>query len=214
MPRLPTDQPKKEMEAWESGPLWALGLSNGLNIVLWYVLSMARIESPELPIGIFDWLPGWLPLIVAVGGIAQAAALDGALIATIAGARHGRRGIWTWLTIIGACLFSAAISYAVHSGNIDNLPGLHVASAIILGLYNAHLAQPRKALQSADQSQATGDHWQVRDKPPIALPETASQSTIETTAQTYRCRICGEPFEALTDVSKHARIEHPKSLSI
>jgi len=139
-------QNEKPMERWESWPLWALGLSNGLNIVLWYVLSMARVDSPELPIGILGALSAWLPLIVVGGAIAQALSLDGALIATIAGARHGRVGIWTWATIVGAGLFSAAISYAVHSGKIDQLPGLHVASAVILILYNLHLAQPRKLL--------------------------------------------------------------------
>jgi hypothetical protein len=150
--RTPQEKP---LLGWESWPLWALGLSNGLNIVLWYVLSMARVNSPELPIGILGALTDWLPLIVVAGGIAQALSLDGALIATIAGARHGRRGIWTWLTIVGAGLFSAAISYAVHSGRIDQLPILHVASAVNLVFYNMHLAQPRKALHPVDQRLTT-----------------------------------------------------------
>jgi hypothetical protein len=84
--RTPSDTQEKPLLGWESWPLWALGLSNGLNIVLWYVLSMTRVQSPELPIAVAYWLTAWLPLIVVAGGIAQALSLDGALIATIAGA--------------------------------------------------------------------------------------------------------------------------------
>jgi hypothetical protein len=38
------------LERWESWPLWAIGLSNGLNIALWFVLSMVRIKAPELAV--------------------------------------------------------------------------------------------------------------------------------------------------------------------
>jgi len=184
----PNDKP---MERWESWPLWALGLSNGLNIVLWYVLSMARIDSPELPIGILGALSKWLPLIVVAGAIAQALSLDGALIATIAGARHGRVGKWTWATIVGAGLFSAAISYAVHSGRIDQLPGLHVASAVILIFYNLHLAQPRKVLtgpagaaSDLPASDASG-YRIVATKTPALL--ASDQPALKP------CRYCNEP---------------------
>ena len=162
------DQDNHGLSNWETWPLWALGLSNGLNIVLWYVLSMARINSPELPIGILGALSTWLPLIVVVGGIAQALSLDGALIATIAGARHGRRGVWTWITIAGTGLFSAAISYAVHSGNIDSMPLLHVASAINMVFYNMHLTQVQKPLQRLDLSLLLFDRFhQDRGQMPV-----------------------------------------------
>lgn len=180
----------KPMERWESWPLWALGLSNGLNIVLWYVLSMARVDSPELPIGILGQLAAWLPLIVVAGAVAQALSLDGALIATIAGARHGRVSKWTWATIVGAGLFSAAISYAVHSGRINQLPILHVASAVILILYNLHLAQPRKVLTvpaGADAALNRGDAsgYLITDIPTPHLLASDAQRLIT-------CRYCSE----------------------
>lgn len=193
----------KHLESWESWPLWALGLSNGLNIVLWYVLSMARIESPELPIGILGALAAWLPLIVVLGGVAQALSLDGALIATIAGARHGRRGIWTWLTIIGAGLFSAAISYAVHSGKIDQLPALHVASAVNLVFYNLHLAQPRKPLHE-DRSDLT-----------IVSNRSNGQGQIADLGHIdgFKCA-CGEMFPTLAAVKAHKKTECLQSLKV
>src|SRR5258706_1554181 len=136
------------LEIWERWPIWALGLSNGLNISLWYVLSFARIQAPELPIRVLGYLQSALPLIVVIGGVSAAVSLDGVLIATIAGMRHGRKGIWSVLTIVGAALFSGAIAYAVHSGWLDKAPGLHVAQAVVLALYNLHLSQAKNPLHS------------------------------------------------------------------
>lgn len=192
----------KPMERWESWPLWALGLSNGLNIVLWYVLSMARVDSPELPIGILGALSAWLPLIVVAGAIAQAFSLDGALIATIAGMRHGRVGRWSYATIVGAGLFSAAISYAVHSGRIDQLPGLHIASALILILYNLHLAQPRKVL--------TGPASAVSDLPAsdasgYRITAVKTPALLAGDAPALRpCRYCNEPV-SLAMAGQHGK---------
>jgi len=196
------EEKKKPLEAWETWPLWALGLSNGLNIVLWYVLSMSRVDSPELPIGILGALAAWLPLIVVAGGVAQALSLDGALIATIAGARHGRRGPWTWLTIFGAGLFSAAISYAVHSGRIDQLPILHVASAVNLVFYNMHLAQPRKPLQP---TAGTASELLRGDAGEVRIEEIAPPALTDGTAALLKpCRYCGEPV-TLAMAGQHGR---------
>lgn len=209
--RTPNTEPEKPLLGWESWPLWALGLSNGLNIVLWYVLSMTRVRSPELPIGVLTTLATWLPLIVVAGGVAQALSLDGALIATIAGARHGRVGIWTWLTIVGAGLFSAAISYAVHSGRIDQLPILHVASAVNLVFYNLHLAQPRKPLQPHNERENHGATWFRRDKTPSALAQSKSQEAVSTTVKLYSCRACGATgFDSLGAVNLHKKTDCPK----
>lgn len=183
------------LERWESWPLWALGLSNGLNIALWYVLSMARIDAPELPILVLVELVSVLPLIVAIGGIAAAVSLDGVLIASIAGARHGRRGIWTWLTIVGACGFSAAIAYAVHAGQLDQAPGLHVAQAVVLALYNLHLSQPRKTLHSDEKIDPHLQEGSNGQKTPDRLL---------TAVTGFTCKRCGQSgFETLRDVRIH-----------
>jgi hypothetical protein len=192
------EKPIKQLEPWESWPLWAMGLSNGLNIVLWYVLSMARVEAPELPIRIFASLAIYLPFIALLGGIAQMISLDGALIATIAGMRNGRRSWWSIFTIIGAGLFSAAISYAVHSGRIDQLPLLHVASAVNLVLYNMHLAQPRKDLHSGSgtasdllptRTEAFGQTFARTSVPeqPVYPPPILTD-----TVPLFRCKHCNQ----------------------
>jgi hypothetical protein len=87
-------------------------------------------------------------------------------------------------------LFSAAISYAVHSGRINQLPILHVASAVILILYNLHLAQPRKVLtpdaSAASQlpaSDASG--YLITDIKTPALLASDQQRLIT-------CRYCSE----------------------
>lgn len=187
------------LEKWERWPIWALGLSNGLNISLWYVLSFARIDAPELPIRVLAYLQVALPLIVVIGGIAAAVSLDGVLIATIAGMRHGRTGVWSVLTIVGAALFSGAIAYAVHSGWLNQAPGLHVAQAVVLALYNLHLSQARKSLQPESQL------------PPSVSSDTNQQNSIVVvqphTNGTHRdgvkCRSCGELFESAQAVRDH-----------
>lgn len=200
--------PPKQLEGWESWPLWALGLSNGLNIVLWYVLSMTRVESPELPIGVLAALAAWLPLIVVAGGIAQALSLDGALIATIAGARHGRRGPWTWATIFGVGLFSAAISYAVHSGRIDQLPILHVASAVNLVFYNMHLAQPRKELTPEQITVRTRSQTPILAKTHAALPDRASVPATDG----FKCSACEHVSPSLAMAKTHKRKMHKTAI--
>ena len=80
------------LERWESWPLWAIGLSNGLNIALWFVLSMVRVKAAELNITAPTLLNTVLPWLIVAGAVAAALSLDGVLIAAIAGARHGRVG--------------------------------------------------------------------------------------------------------------------------
>jgi len=151
LPPQPTLTPAA-LERWESWPLWAIGLSNGLNIALWFVLSMVRIKAPELAVQAPALLNTVLPWLIVAGAVAAALSLDGVLIAAIAGARHGRVGLWTWATIVGAGIFSAAIAYTVHAGRLDDAPFLHIAQALVLVLYNLHLSQPRKGLTASFES--------------------------------------------------------------
>jgi hypothetical protein len=132
-----------QLAPWETWPIWALGLSNGLNLAIWYVVSMLAIQAPGLLLRLPGFVNALLPLLIVAGAVATAISLDGVLVATLAGMRGGRRGAWSWLTIAGAGLFSGAIAWAVHSGQSDTLPGLHVAQAVVLVLYNLHLSQPK-----------------------------------------------------------------------
>lgn len=196
------------LENWEKWPIWALGLSNGLNISLWYILSFARIQAPELPIRVLSYLQSALPLIVVIGGVAAAVSLDGVLIATIAGMRHGRKGVWSVLTIVGAALFSGAIAYAVHSGWLNQAPGLHVAQAVVLALYNLHLSQARKALQAETHLQPSVSIDSNQENViVIAKPETNG-----THIDGVKCRSCGEVFESAQAVKAHRLEDCPGRL--
>jgi hypothetical protein len=155
------------LERWESWPLWAIGLSNGLNIALWFVLSMVRVKAAELNITTPTLLNTVLPWLIVAGAVAAALSLDGVLIAAIAGARHGRVGLWTWATIVGAGVFSAAIAYTVHAGRLDDAPVLHIAQALVLVLYNLHLSQPRKDFTGLAGSASPLPGWQPASRPHV-----------------------------------------------
>jgi hypothetical protein len=201
-------KPTEQLERWESWPLWALGLSNGLNIALWYVLSMARIEASELPIRVLPQLKDLLPLIVTAGGIAAAVSLDGVLIATIAGTRHGRRGLWSWLTIVGACGFSAGIAYTVHAGSFSQVPGLHVAQAVVLALYNLHLSQ-RKTLQDSERPVSRSASSSVKDK--TRWWDILGSRRV-TQQDGFKCSKCDASLPSLNAVRLHQRDECPGRL--
>ncbi len=196
------------LERWESWPLWAIGLSNGLNIALWFVLSMVRVKAAELNITAPPLLNSVLPWLIVAGAVAAALSLDGVLIAAIAGARHGRVGLWTWATIGGAGVFSAAIAYAVHAGRLDDAPVLHIAQALVLVLYNMHLSQPRKDLTPPAGLASALPGWRLAHTPhgadgePLALPETPfpllqlepaeQRAEIPQQSKLKACKHCGE----------------------
>lgn len=195
--RRPTEQPNDttpKLPLWESGPLWALGLSNGANIALWYVLSMIGLNAPGLNMTLPSWVNGLMPLVIVAGGVAAAVSLDGVLVATLAGVRAGRSGWWSWATILGSGGFSAAIAYAVHSGTFREWAWLHMAQAGVLVLYNFHLSQPRKALH-ADRTAAS------------SLPKgTNSPKRRDLEAEGYTCSRCGASgFETLAKVQTHQK---------
>lgn len=195
------------LERWESWPLWAIGLSNGLNISLWFVLSMVRVQAPELALRLPPMVNLAMPWLIVVGAVASALSLDGVLIATIAGVRHGRRSQWSYATIAGSGVFSAMIAYAVHSGLLAQWSWLHVAQALVLVLYNLHLAQPKRFTAPAGLASALPG-WRLAHTPhsadgsPSALPETPfpllqlepaeQRAKIPQQSKLKACKHCGE----------------------
>lgn len=208
------------LERWESWPLWAIGLSNGLNIALWFVLSMVRVKAAELNITAPPLLNNVLPWLIVAGAVAAALSLDGVLIAAIAGARHGRVGLWTWATIGGAGIFSAAIAYAVHAGRLDDAPVLHIAQALVLVLYNLHLSQPRKDLTAPFEAasplpseHSEGRRFTVRTVPhgpSKALPAATAQlsetprARVADASLAKPCRYCNE-LVTFQEAGRHGR---------
>lgn len=219
LPPQPTLTPAA-LERWESWPLWAIGLSNGLNIALWFVLSMVRVKAAELNITAPTLLNTVLPWLIVAGAVAAALSLDGVLIAAIAGARHGRAGLWTWATIVGAGVFSAAIAYTVHAGRLDDAPVLHIAQALVLVLYNLHLSQPRKDFTGPAGAASALSGWQPAGQPQIttvepprlageAFPalelEPAHDTSLEPLGQRLvRCKHCGDEI-TLSMAGAHGR---------
>jgi hypothetical protein len=171
---------ERSLARWETWPLWALGLSNGANLCLWYVTSMMDVTTKGLVIVVPAYVATFLPHIVILGGLAAAGSLDGVLVATLAGVRQGRQGAWTWATLISAAAFSALISYALHAGRIADWPWLHCAMMAVMLPYNFHLSQPRKALHDTETTKSVND----RPTEPMSFG---------------RCKKCGSTHARLVD---------------
>lgn len=201
-----------DLIAWERLPAIALGISQGLNIFLWYVMSLERValHDGRAPARVPEFVVSLLPFAVFVAAIAAAVSLDGTMIATVLGSRNGRDGVWTWVTVVAAALFSAGIALDVYGGNV--LPGawLHIAQTAVLLCYMMHLRQHKKPLQD---TQTTVNK---RSQPAILAknrPAAVDRATVEVAAG-FRCKICGDVFDVLADVSAHHRKAHPKAISI
>lgn len=201
---------REPLARWEAWPLWALGLSNGTNIALGFVLSMVRLRAPELRMTVLTQLVSVLPIIVVLAGIAAAISLDGVLIATIAGMRHGRSGVWSVLTIIGAALFSGAFAYALHADWLDQAPGLHVAQAVVLALYNLHLSQRRKPLQLETDLHRNS----IVDSNQESAIVIATPHTNGTHQDGVKCRSCGRVFESAQAVKAHRLDDCPGRIAV
>lgn len=187
-----------ELASWEKWPLAALFLANALNIFLLYT------PINEMPDAI-AWLLPW----VRVGcGIAAAASLEGTLIAVTMGRRLGRDSRWSWAAMFAASAFTAMVAYYVHASVGLAAAGLFMAQAVVLFIYTQHLAQPRKLL--------TGDEITVQKRSQSAILAqkrvTAVDRTSVSAAADFTCKICGEGFQTLADVSKHHRKDHPKAI--
>jgi hypothetical protein len=70
-------------------------------------------------------------------------AIDGSLIATIAGMRQGRRSHWSKVNIFVTALFTALAALSAHAVLPDIGPALHALFAATIVTYAMHLAQPR-----------------------------------------------------------------------
>jgi hypothetical protein len=120
------------LEKWEAMPAAALFIAAGLNTGIWYV-------GPLMPEAVHAALP-WLVTIV---GVVAILAIDGSLIATIAGMRQGRRSHWSKVNIFVTALFTALAALSAHAVLPDIGPALHALFAATIVTYAMHLAQPR-----------------------------------------------------------------------
>ncbi len=117
---------------WEKWPVAALFIASGLYLMEWY--AGERLAIPEEA----------MRYIATIGGVAAMVAVDGAMIATVAGMRQGRRGRWSYAAIVVTALFAAAVALVLH-GALPHTVGawLHAGFVATIATYLLHLAQPR-----------------------------------------------------------------------
>ncbi len=192
-------QQHDQLESWESWPAWALGVSQGLNIFLWYVLSLEKVSlgAGRVPMRIPEIVLAWLPLAVVIAAAAAAASLDGAMVATVAGSRVGRNGRWSWVAALAATVFSAGIALDIHGGGFVPGAWLHIAQPFVLFCYMMHLRQRKNALHSTGQSASNDSNGSNH-----TLTNRVMQQQ-----QGFKCRFCDETFDTASDVRKHQRNE-------
>lgn len=145
---------------WEKASAGALFVASGLYAAEWYI--GARMP-PEIAAA--------MPWVATLGGVVTLFAIDGALVATVMGARAGRRSRWTWWTIAVAAVFGALVALVLHGALPAGVGAwLHAGFMATAALYLMHLAQPRAdvavalalreqevARQVADLEQAAAD---------------------------------------------------------
>lgn len=143
---------------WEKASAGALFVASGLYAAEWYI-------GARMPPQIADAMP-W---VATLGGVVTLFAIDGALVATVMGARAGRRSRWTWWTIVVAAVFGALVALVLHGALPAGVGAwLHAGFMATAALYLMHLAQPRHdatvALALREQEvtrreQAAGARW-------------------------------------------------------
>lgn len=120
------------LEPWEKWPVAALVAAAGLNTAIWYAGDVLPIEAR-----------GILPWLITIAAIASVVAIDGALIATVAGMRLGRRNRWSAGNIMVTALFTALAALSAHDAVLGIAPWLHGLFAITIVMYPMHLSMPR-----------------------------------------------------------------------
>lgn len=157
------------LETWERWPVAALFIASGLYIAEWY--AGERLALPP-------WLVDW---ISTAGGLFAMVAVDGAMIATVAGMRSGRRGLWSYAAILVTALFGAGVALVLH-GALPALIGawLHAGFVATIATYLLHLAQPRQAIATSaadpeeDEVSLSGESQEEL----VALPARATDGFV------------------------------------
>lgn len=119
------------LHRYEKWPIGALVAAAGLNTAMWYA-------GATLP-GEVRWLLPWLTVVAAVASVV---AIDGSLLATIAGMREGRRSYWSVANIVITALFTALAGLTAHGQVAWLAPWLLGLFALTIVTYGMHLSQP------------------------------------------------------------------------
>lgn len=149
---------------YEKWPVAALFVASGLYIAEWYAGSRLAIPAD------------WMALIATLGGVAAMVAVDGAMIATVAGMRQGRRGMWSVAAILITALFGGLVALVLHGALPERVGAwLHAGFVATIAAYLLHLAQPRRTEAAHAAASATGaTHITQAVQVNIALPATVA----------------------------------------
>lgn len=115
-----------KLHLWEKAPIVGLFLAQGLYVWRWYV-GDALAPPAE---------------VVALAGVAAVAAIDGAMVATVAGMRAGRRSRSSIAAIIVTAAFGAAVALDLYGALNLVSAWLHAGFALTIVCYLLHLAAP------------------------------------------------------------------------
>lgn len=127
-----------QLERWERWPVAALFVAQGLQVARWYLTGFA---PPEVTAA--------LPWLMTGGALAAMVAIDGAMIATVAGMRQGRRTWWSSAAIVVTAAFGALVALDLHGAVRGAGAWLHAGFAATIACYLLHLAQPRRSVAHA-----------------------------------------------------------------
>jgi DNA-binding transcriptional regulator YiaG len=116
-----------KLHMWEKAPIVGLFLAQGLYVWRWYVGDALAT-------------PAW---VLALAGIAAVAAIDGAMVATVAGMRQGRRSRASVAAIVVTAGFGAAVALDLYGALALVSAWLHAGFALTIVCYLLHLAHPR-----------------------------------------------------------------------
>jgi hypothetical protein len=177
------------LERWEQWPVAGLVLAAGLNTAIWYAGRL--LPGPA-------WVA--LPWLITLAAIASVVAIDGSLVATIAGMREGRRSKWSTINICVTATFTGLAALAAHGVLSVIGPALHGLFAVTIVTYALHLAEPRAAAANLPQVLADAERENAslraqlaaeRERPVVLRLEDAARMLIaagapEATIRTWR----------------------------
>lgn len=113
-------------------------LSSALNVARWY--AGTGIVEQTIGTSTLNW-------IIILFAIAAGLSMDVAVIVTMLQSRKGRRGLWSYATMLAATVFSSLIALDLHGGFLFGAY-LHVANAVMVFFLVMHLSQPKRAPRS------------------------------------------------------------------
>jgi hypothetical protein len=163
------------LEKWERWPIAAIVSAQGLQVARWYAADLLPPEAVAL-----------IPWLTVLAALAAAAAIDGALIATVMAVRMGRTGRWSVATILVSAAFGGAVALDLHGAITGMGAWLHAGFALTIAVYLLHLTQPRR---DALSSLAAREQAVSRAEQELSSREQAVNSREQAVTQAEQAKV-------------------------